>query len=183
MVICENCGEQYVYLLQRQAQGEGTSLLFLDNEGAKIRAEERAQQALIELVNRVHDPIPCPACGRIQTQMIPRAKRLHRQRMGQIGVICFIVAIIVLMMGVFVEVADRFEERTTIKTVFFATAILLALLGMVLIVRRAMLVRRYDPNSRPVEERIEYARTVAMRLADWEKRHSPKDKSAVQGVW
>lgn len=183
LVLCEQCGEQYVYLLKRQAQGDGTSLLFLDNDGAQRRAEGQAQEALIDLINRAHDPIPCPQCGRIQTNMIPRAKRLHRPGMGQAGLICLIVAIIVLVMGFFVEVTDKYGEKAVLKSIFYASAAGMTVLGFALIIRRKILVRRFDPNAAPVEARLEYARTVAMRLADWEKRPMAKNKSPIQGVW
>jgi hypothetical protein len=183
LVLCEQCGEQFVYLLKRQAQGEGTSLLFLDNDGAKHRAEGRAQEALIDLINRAHDPIPCPQCGRIQTNMIPRAKRLHRKKMGQAGVICLIVAIIVFVLGFFVEATDKFGERTVLILIFYGSGIGMVLLGLTLLIRRKILARRFDPNDGPVEGRLEFARTVAMRLADWEKRPASKDKSPIHGTW
>lgn len=63
MVRCEQCAQDYVYVLTRSAEGQGRSLLFLDNEGARERAASRAERRLREKLERSCDPVPCLHCG------------------------------------------------------------------------------------------------------------------------
>lgn len=45
-VTCENCKEIYLYVLEREATGSGTSPYYLDDQGAQDRAASRAQTKL-----------------------------------------------------------------------------------------------------------------------------------------
>ena len=82
LVSCVQCSEEYVYALERAAQAEDTSILFLDNAGAKARAEAAAQAKLNAKLERECDVVPCPACGHIQPDMVKQARRLRHRWMG-----------------------------------------------------------------------------------------------------
>ena len=43
---CEECGTEYVYRVDREGKGQGSSIYFLDNDGAQVRAYEAAQRSL-----------------------------------------------------------------------------------------------------------------------------------------
>ena len=49
---CESCHEEYVYQVERKASGEGSSVMFLDNEGATDRAERAAEKSLRKALER-----------------------------------------------------------------------------------------------------------------------------------
>jgi hypothetical protein len=40
---CESCRTEYIYIMERQACGQGTNMLFLDNAGASARAQAQAE--------------------------------------------------------------------------------------------------------------------------------------------
>jgi hypothetical protein len=79
LVCCEQCQFEYVYLIARKASGEGTSWLFVDNQGAQQRAQDAAAERLTAKLERARDVVPCPACGWLQKDMVERARR---QRYG-----------------------------------------------------------------------------------------------------
>src|SRR5262249_47581424 len=66
LVRCEKCSFEYVYLLEMTVAGEGTSLLFLDNEGARQRSAAQAESALQQNLAQGCEVVPCPACGLVQ---------------------------------------------------------------------------------------------------------------------
>src|SRR4051812_40965398 len=73
VVRCEQCDREYVYFLKRAGEGEGTSLLFLENAEAKERAARRARAELEAALAVGIDPVPCPRCGWDQSHMLPAA--------------------------------------------------------------------------------------------------------------
>src|SRR5262245_35452028 len=76
-VTCEACGAEYVYILEREAEGHGSSVLFLDNAGGKRRAQEAAEREVARQLERDCEVVPCPKCGHIQPEMAKLAKRRH----------------------------------------------------------------------------------------------------------
>jgi hypothetical protein len=66
LVECEKCGTVYVYQMQRQVQGTGRSLYFLDNQGAQHRVRSEAEGALQKSLERDCDAVPCLNCGTYQ---------------------------------------------------------------------------------------------------------------------
>ena len=68
-VACECCDEIYHYQAEREASGEGSSFLWLDNDGAKHRAEKAALKKLNHKLEVAIDPVPCPSCGWYQRNM------------------------------------------------------------------------------------------------------------------
>src|SRR5438128_2002064 len=76
-VICIRCNCEYVYIMQREVSGEGTSLLWADNQGAKERAAASAQETLSKKLKNDCDYVGCPDCGNYQPNMI-RKKRIRR---------------------------------------------------------------------------------------------------------
>jgi hypothetical protein len=59
-VRCEKCYVEYVYRMDRAGSGSGTSLLFLENQGARDRATQRAASELRGLLRWDCDAVPCP---------------------------------------------------------------------------------------------------------------------------
>jgi hypothetical protein len=73
-VVCDQCGLEYVYILEAEGTGEGTSLLFLDNEGAKARSNAEAEAQMRATLEQACAVVPCPRCFRVQQHMIPKAR-------------------------------------------------------------------------------------------------------------
>ncbi len=74
-VLCEHCGSMFGYLTTRSAEGAGSSLLWLDNEGAAARAHKAATHSLHRKFKRANDPVPCPRCVRYQGKMARALRR------------------------------------------------------------------------------------------------------------
>src|SRR5262245_34352091 len=72
LVPCENCGTEYVYVLEREGVGAGTSVYGLHDDTAQQNAESGAQEALGQYLTNDFDPVPCPACGHYQAFMFPK---------------------------------------------------------------------------------------------------------------
>lgn len=95
---CEACETDFLYLVERTAEGSGTSLLWLDNQGAKDRAAEAARQGLDKALEKAVEAIPCPACGWLQSDMVRMLKR--RRLWWSLGT-GFAVSAALLLWGVF----------------------------------------------------------------------------------
>lgn len=72
---CEKCGAEYVYEIERSATGSGSSLLFLDNDGAEERAATSARDKLYDKLESAVDAVACPSCGWYQRDMARHLKR------------------------------------------------------------------------------------------------------------
>src|SRR4051812_41761719 len=72
-VHCENCGCDYLYQLERTGVGKGSSPYYLDNDGAKRRAQAGAQRALLKALQGC-DTAPCPECGWYQAEMVKKMR-------------------------------------------------------------------------------------------------------------
>jgi hypothetical protein len=173
LVACEHCGLEYVYLLERSAQGEGTSFLFLDNAGAQHRAHQRAERRLRAKLERDFDPVPCPACGWYQAAMVPRLRKLRHGWMPKTGVALLPLAVI---LGLAAAIAQGVAEREPGHAAF-AVALLLGA-GALAAVAAApalpllkwALCRDYDPNAEDVEVRKQRGRERAVPKDDFLRR-------------
>src|SRR5262249_3700958 len=72
LVPCENCSTEYVYVLEREGTGVGTSVYALNDEGARDNAASAADEALPGDLANDSDPGPCPDCGPYQRYMFPK---------------------------------------------------------------------------------------------------------------
>lgn len=180
LVKCEECGLEYVYLMERVRQGEGTSVLFLDNAGARQRAEEQAQDRLRAALERGCEAVPCPACGRIQDHMVPRARKQYRHWMRVGGLCLFLAAALLFIAGIVVGLADE-QARTPTPwpLVLWAAAGACAAAAPALPVARWLLARRHDPNAEDVESRKASGQQRAFTKDDFLKMvQEAKDREA-----
>jgi hypothetical protein len=74
-VTCSCCGCQFVYQLKREASGEATSFLWLDNSGATNRARKSASKSLNNRLQNEVNARSCPDCGMYQENMVGKLKR------------------------------------------------------------------------------------------------------------
>jgi hypothetical protein len=167
LVDCEGCQQKYVYLLERSASGEGTSFLFLDNDGAKERAQERAREELTYKLERACDPVPCPRCGWYQPHMVPKAKELHKAWMWTAGMAALLLAIpLGLVAAISFGIAESRGERGAYIVCYLSLALLVlgVLLGPALLFARYRAVKAFDPNAELAEDRIARGRDRAVTL-------------------
>jgi hypothetical protein len=187
LVRCEKCQFEYVYLLSRRAKGEATSFLFLDNKGARERAQSRAADRLSQKLEQSCDPVPCPECGWLQAEMIARARHLRYSWMGMTArVLCPIAALFVFV--VILITANLQESRSRDAREFLIAAwsvsALLAAAAIGISVLAWQLPKRLDPNAEDLEIRKQRGKSLALgkeeylkQLAQFEdeKTGKPKD--------
>jgi hypothetical protein len=68
-VTCQQCACQFAHFVEFYAEGHGMSMLWLDNEGAQIRAKTAAARLLPKRQHLAVGCVPCPNCGHFQPAM------------------------------------------------------------------------------------------------------------------
>jgi hypothetical protein len=176
-VPCEQCGTEYVYQMERTATGSGTSLLFLDNEGASERASSQAEAQLRRKLERGVDLVPCPRCGWYQQNMIPKARKQYRRWMLNTGAV---LAVSLLPVGLFGAMANagKHGPPTIPWPLFLAGLIAFALVGIGLMVAKSVLASRHDPNGQDVETRKQLGQSRAILREELEKMIKAQEEGA-----
>lgn len=97
-VICSHCGCKFVYQIKRQATGEATSWLWLNNMGASYNAQASATDTLNNKLQNEIDAVSCPDCGMYQKDMVRKLKNDAWNEVvrvafsfGVIGIVLFII--------------------------------------------------------------------------------------------
>jgi hypothetical protein len=164
-VQCEACNFEYVYQVSRQSQGRSTGFLVPDEVDYET-AERRASDKLHKLLKQACDPVPCPACGRCQRDMVRRARQLRYRPLLIAGLVLFFISCILLMFLVIGALADAPPARQAAARSTWFTFLLLwgATLApaAVLLVLRYVLARSFEPNAEDVEGRIRQGRSRAV---------------------
>lgn len=99
-VTCVYCHAEFVYELRRSVLKATSAPGFIAMGSAKQRSLAGAQKLLAKTLERDHDLIPCPHCGRLQPQM---NRKLRWKWTGYL-LACWCFALIVAFFGV--EAAD-----------------------------------------------------------------------------
>jgi hypothetical protein len=170
-VVCEQCKLEYVYTLTRQAQGEGTSLLGLNDGGAERRASDAANTVLKKILDRAQDPVPCPGCGWYQESMIAIVRRARRGWMRRLatvsGVLGFLAGCLAFATFMSRPASGWDASHSQTESVFVCLAILSGLLlgsaiGLPLL--RYYSCRQFDPNLEDVElhKKLGQARAISV---------------------
>lgn len=92
LVLCKNCGCEYVYMVKTTASGTAENLLWLNKQGAIQKAEERASKNLNKRLDKLKKEYPCPNCGHYQPEMIQRMKVAILQKAVIFGFTASIIA-------------------------------------------------------------------------------------------
>ncbi|HTU92881.1 MAG TPA: hypothetical protein VMF69_22565 [Gemmataceae bacterium] len=172
VVPCENCSTEYIYILEREASGVGTSVYMLNNEGAAGHAQSAAGDTLKEVLDNDFDPVPCPACGHYQRYMFSKLRETK-------GMGIVVITIALLMIGVIAAVGAlrcsldylQNQSEADFRSMFTAWAVLLVvcLIGFGLSVLNNRKMRRFDPNVADQQARIAIGRSRAVTRAEFEK--------------
>jgi hypothetical protein len=164
-VTCEECGAEYVYLLEREAEGHGSSVLFLDNAGGERRAHEAAERDLARQLERDCEVVPCPKCGHLQPEMVKLARRRHLRIVKTGG---WVLTALAAVFGILNAASSLgMEGPYFMSWPAFAG---IAAIGPAILVVRLFLAQAFDPNTAPLEERMATAKKLALTREEFEKR-------------
>ena len=162
LVACEQCSFEYVYIMERTGQGTGTSMLFLDNSGAQDRAAASAHNEVMMKLERSCDPVPCPACGWYQQQMVIRARYLRYRWMTTTAIVLFIVSGFFLLFALgFTMVKGDEADVVTLVCVWGVLGLVAGLVVLCPILKRRW-TQQYDPNQEEVETRKQLGQERAL---------------------
>jgi hypothetical protein len=160
-VHCESCHTEYVYQMKRTVKGSGTSLLFLDNQGARGRAGQDAENNLRGKLDREIEVVPCPICGWVQATMVPKLRRDHRAWLRALGIVLLVIASAAFCFS-FLEIALRNRTLLWWQTTSAVVAVVCSGIGASLLIIKIVLSRRHDPNSTDREGRIALGKSRAI---------------------
>jgi hypothetical protein len=172
LVRCEKCHVEYVYRMERVGSGSGTSILFLENKGAQDRASQQAVNELRGLLWRECDPVPCPGCGWYQDAMIRAMRRDHWRCMQGTGLGLLAVSTISLMIA-YVTWLPNFRHSLRPPWLLPLSLIAGVVTGVAsagLLVAKATVSARYDPNANDVTTRMALGRSRAVLKEELESK-------------
>jgi hypothetical protein len=171
-VRCEKCHVEYVYRMERVGSGSGTSLLFLENQGARDRATQQAANELRGRLWRECDAIPCPNCGWYQQAMFEAMRRDHRRWMRHTGSVLLAVSTISLIIA-YVEWLPNFPHGPGppwLLPMSLIAGVMTGVAGAGLLVAKAKLGARYNPNATDTKIRVASGRSRALLKEELEKQ-------------
>lgn len=100
-VTCSSCQEEFAYLLQLEAIGEVSKVIFMDNEEATQEAYAHAQRNLAKKSENVVLPTPCPCCGMYQEEMAAILKEeAYHDRIFGVGMAVTVLSFIPLALSI-----------------------------------------------------------------------------------
>ena len=172
VVPCENCSTEYVYILEREASGVGTSMYMLNSEGAAGHAQSAAGDTLKEVLDNDFDPVPCPACGHYQRYMFP--KLLETKGMGVLVITIALLMIAGIAAVSALKCSFDYLQRPSdadFRSMITAWLVLLVVcfIGFGLSILNKRKIRRFDPNAADQQARIAIGRSRAVTRAEFEK--------------
>jgi hypothetical protein len=165
-VSCEECGTDYAYEMERAAVGHGLSIYALDEEGAARRAREEARTEVQRRLEGEIDVVPCPTCGRIQSHMVPLARRHYLRWVDTAGWVVLLLAFAMACMNVAMG-SGAPPRRLLLAWPWIAALIAV---GPVLIVLRLARAAAQDPNSTDPAARAALGKARALAREDYERR-------------
>lgn len=158
-VHCEECGEDYVYILDREGHGNSFNPMYLNSKGAEAEAHRQAEQNLQHMLKNEIDPVPCPSCGHFQANMIPVAQQLRHSWMTGLAVIMMLVFAISIITALNAEQRSKRE----IAAVISGVCLVITVGALVL---QKILRQSYNPNHLAISQRLELARQRAASQAE-----------------
>ena len=172
VVPCENCSTEYVYVLEREGSGVGTSMYLLNDEGAAGHAQSAAGDTLKSILENDFDPVPCPACGHYQRYMFPKlveSKWVWIQALRLLVIMggC-LAAVTALYQGI--AYLQHANDRAFTNMIEAGSVLLLLCLGGVgLSFLHKFKIRHFNPNLEDQSARSAIGRSRAVTRAEFEK--------------
>ncbi len=161
-VECEECRDGYAYRMARQIKASEFSPFALDNRRAAQGSHRSATERLRAALAKSCDPIPCPHCGWYQEAMVLRLRRIRFKWATQLCILLFLAPLFLVLL-----LASLIGAKHVLPESYFgplAGGIAGTAWGLIplLLAGRYLLNRRYDPNRKPVENRIALGRNLAL---------------------
>jgi Zn ribbon nucleic-acid-binding protein len=185
LVPCENCSTEYVYVLEREGSGVGTSVYMLNEEGAASHAQSAAEDTLQAYLENDFDPVPCPACGHYQRYMFPKLLETKSLRGPAMMLVLLLVGCLAAVSALYWSVVylqrpnDRVLERMVIT---WSTLLIVGLVGLGLWLIKQARIRRFDPNVEDQQARIAKGRSRAVTRTEFEVAQSRYARLGFLGV-
>jgi hypothetical protein len=180
VVPCENCSTEYVYVIEREATGAGTSMYLLNNAGAVGHATSAAGDTLTSVLENDFDPVPCPVCGHYQRYMFPKLLgntglwvRVVMLVVGAIG--CLAVANALLRSVTYLQYPNDYGLGQMVAA--WSILLLLCFTGLGLSIVNQVIVRRFNPNVGDPQARIAIGQSRAVTRAEFEKEQQKHQQS------
>jgi hypothetical protein len=160
-----------VYAVDRTCTEGGFSPLFLDNQGARDRAEAAARKALQVKLEKAVDPIACPKCEWYQADMVRVAGQRRTVWLVALAVFTAVAGVATAFVAFVVHRNSKEPWYSReLATTWHVAAIFLLVAAACLVVRQ-LIRNNWNPNSdtkwknarRPIE-----AKNV-MRKADYDR--------------
>jgi hypothetical protein len=177
VVLCENCSTEYLYLLEREASGVGTSMYMLSNEGAADHAQSAAEETLECVLENDFDPVPCPACGHYQRYMFPKLLKPKGPLVQAVTFAVLVTGCLAVVSALYCTVAyTQHPNDHGLRNLVAAWSalLLLCLTGLGLSIGNRYMIRHFDPNLHDQEARLAIGRSRAVTRAEFEKVQQEK---------
>lgn len=154
-VTCEQCGQDYVYMLHVKIEIRDGTL-----EGAVSMAERVRALRLNEGI----DVAPCPACGWIQKQMYAKA------RTGTDYLFAFGLGGVCLCgIGLYAVLLSPEAKLRPAKPQDVQILLWILIPCLLITVWRTIVGLTWHPNRQPVEKRLTAAAKISMKRQDYEE--------------
>lgn len=173
LVPCEHCSTEYVYVLEREGEGAGTSLYLLNEDGARDHAVSAAEDTLRQYLENDFDPVPCPVCGHYQRHMFPKLYQPARWvQAAQLAVlVAASVCAVVAAYWTFNFLQHSGDHALGQMAAAWGVFAALGLIGVGLGAFERTRARRFDPNAENPHARIEEGRRRALTRAEFEAQY------------
>jgi hypothetical protein len=168
-VTCEGCSTEYVYVLEREGSGVGTSVYLLNEDGAANHAVSAADETLQSILENDFDPVPCPVCGHYQRYMFPKLQK--PKVWGPVA------TLVLLLVGCLDAVSALYWsvvylQRPTDRAfgrmvVTWSILLFLCLIGLGLAMTQRIKMRNFNPNLEDQQARIALGRSRALTRAEF----------------
>ena len=125
-VSCEKCSGEYYYELVRVGMGQSTTIYGLNKSGASRHAAIKAENDIRKLLQYCHDPVPCPDCQLVQTEMRWQVAVTHARQWLFNAFACLIFGVVIaaIVLG-----ATSMSGFAWIIGASFSAAILMGIVG------------------------------------------------------
>lgn len=163
-VRCEQCPTEYVYRAVRTARATVSvhQLPFEKNTTAMEEARQKAESDLPGILERAVDPVPCPACGWYQSDMLPLLR-------GDLYGWMILVAVLLAFLGCLLVPATvivSLYPKDWLPVWVAATGMTACFVGAVALpIVRSIRAASYDPNSTEVDARIKLGQALTIQHA------------------
>jgi hypothetical protein len=171
-VLCEQCGKEYVYVVEEAAAGEGTNLGFMNGTAAQARAAQDAREALKIQLQLAWRAVPCPCCGWYQSWMVQGMRLGQYQGMVQLAMVCGFVSAVVWLAALIATVTPILgREWWAILTCagLWLAGLSLGATAILLVRLRSQWQARYTPNDEDVEARKLRGQRQALPREEYDK--------------